>query len=76
MNTIVFGHLGNRNLHCNVSPAADRTHEQVVQLTKQFQAIVHEVFHRLGRSISAEHRVGQHKRDDCRGSSVRWSFDR
>jgi len=64
MRTITFGHLGDGNVHYNVSRGADQTEEQVVGLTKEVYAIVHEVAHRLGGSISAEHGIGQHKRDE------------
>ena len=64
MSTIVFGHLGDGNVHYNVSRGADQTEEQVVALTKEVYALVHEVAHRLGGSISAEHGIGQHKRDE------------
>ncbi|MFT3811825.1 MAG: FAD-binding oxidoreductase [Acidovorax sp.] len=64
MRTITFGHLGDGNVHYNVSRGADQTEEQVVGLTKEVYAIVHGVAHRLGGSISAEHGIGQHKRDE------------
>ncbi len=51
-------------MHYNVSRGADQTEEQVVALTKEVYAIVHDVAHRLGGSISAEHGIGQHKRDE------------
>lgn len=64
MRTIVFGHIGDGNVHYNVSRAPDQTSSQVVGLTKDVYAIVHDVAHRFGGSISAEHGVGQHKRDE------------
>jgi FAD/FMN-containing dehydrogenase len=64
MCTIVFGHLGDGNVHYNVSRAPGQTASEVVALTKEVYAIVHDVAHRLGGSISAEHGVGQHKRDE------------
>lgn len=64
MRTITFGHLGDGNVHYNVSRGADQTEEQVVALTKEVYAIVHDIAHRLGGSISAEHGIGQHKRDE------------
>jgi len=64
MRTIVFGHLGDGNVHYNVSRGSDQTAEEVVDLTKEVYAIVHDVAHRLGGSISAEHGIGQHKRDE------------
>lgn len=64
MRTITFGHLGDGNVHYNVSRGADQSEEQVVALTKAVYALVHDVAHRLGGSISAEHGIGQHKRDE------------
>jgi len=64
MRTITFGHLGDGNVHYNVSRGEDQTEERVVALTKEVYAIVHDVAHRLGGSISAEHGIGQHKRDE------------
>jgi FAD/FMN-containing dehydrogenase len=64
MRTITFGHLGDGNVHYNVSRGADQTEEQVVARTKEVYAIVHEVAHRMGGSISAGHGIGQHKRDE------------
>jgi len=63
MSTIVFGHLGDGNVHYNVCRGADQTEDQVVALTPQVYAMVHDIAHRLGGSISAEHGIGQHKRD-------------
>lgn len=61
MPTIVFGHLGDGNVHYNVSRGADQSEAQVVALTQEVYAIVHDIAHGLGGSISAEHGIGQHK---------------
>lgn len=64
MRTIVFGHIGDGNVHYNVSRAPHQTPSEVVGLTKEVYGLVHDIAHRLGGSISAEHGVGQHKRDE------------
>jgi FAD/FMN-containing dehydrogenase len=62
---VAFGHLGDGNIHYNVSmtiPAQNRTfikHEE----TKVNQ-LVYSVVQALGGSISAEHGLGQLKRDE------------
>jgi FAD/FMN-containing dehydrogenase len=61
--TIPFGHLGDGNLHYNVSPpegvaaAAFLPHEAAIH------QLVHDSAHAHGGSISAEHGVGQVKRE-------------
>jgi FAD/FMN-containing dehydrogenase len=60
-----FGHLGDGNLHYNVqapegAPAADflRDHEHAVN------ALVYDAVQRFGGSISAEHGIGELKREE------------
>ena len=61
---VTFGHVGDGNLHYNASMplAADNArfliHERAVNLQ------VHDLVHRFGGSISAEHGIGQLKRDE------------
>lgn len=60
---IVFGHLGDGNLHYNV--AAPAGSDETAFLTQQSQVyqLVHDSVHAFAGSISAEHGVGQLKRD-------------
>ena len=65
---VVFGHLGDGNLHYNLSPAADRTgpgHAAAfVALEGPVNRLVHDAVAALGGSISAEHGLGVLRRDE------------
>ena len=65
---VVFGHLGDGNLHYNVSPAADRTGAEhaasFVALEGPINRLVHDAVAALGGSISAEHGLGVLRRDE------------
>ena len=65
---VVFGHLGDGNLHYNVSPAAGRTgpgHAAAfVALEGPINRLVHDAVAALGGSISAEHGLGVLRRDE------------
>ena len=56
-----FGHVGDGNLHYNVGAAAHVAHREAIN------RIVYAEVNRLGGSISAEHGLGQLKRDAIRG---------
>ena len=61
---VTFGHLGDGNLHYNVMPAAG-THEDLFfdQQTAIYEC-VHDQVTQFSGSISAEHGIGQLKRDE------------
>ena len=61
---IVFGHLGDGNLHYNVARAPDQTPEALLASQYDVYELVHDSVHAYGGSISAEHGVGQLKRDE------------
>ena len=65
---VVFGHLGDGNLHYNVSPAADRTGAEhaaaFAALEGPINRLVHDAVAALGGSISAEHGLGVLRRDE------------
>lgn len=61
MTTIVFGHLGDGNVHYNVCRAAGQSVDELVALTSEVYGIVHGIAAEMGGSISAEHGIGQHK---------------
>lgn len=61
---IVFGHLGDGNLHYNVARAPDQTEAELLAKQAEVYAVVHDSVHAHGGSISAEHGVGQLKRDE------------
>src|SRR2546423_14822853 len=56
----VFGHVGDGNLHYNVGP------EALIAQREAVNRIVYDAVASLGGSISAEHGLGQLKRDEIR----------
>jgi len=66
---VVFGHVGDGNLHYNVSPAPDRTGPEHVEAFRLFEApinrLVHDAVAAAGGSISAEHGLGVLRRDEA-----------
>ena len=56
-----FGHVGDGNLHYNIGPAS------LIPRRDAVNRIVYDAVARLGGSISAEHGLGQLKRDAIRG---------
>ena len=65
---VVFGHLGDGNLHYNVSPAIGGTgpehHAAFVALEGPMNRLVHDAVVAQGGSISAEHGLGVLRRDE------------
>jgi FAD/FMN-containing dehydrogenase len=65
---VVFGHLGDGNLHYNLSPAADRLGREhadaFVALEARINRLVHDAVAAAGGSISAEHGLGVLRRDE------------
>jgi FAD/FMN-containing dehydrogenase len=59
---ITFGHLGDGNLHYNVARGS-YSEEQLLSKQYDVYELVHESVHAFDGSISAEHGVGQLKRD-------------
>ena len=63
---INFGHLGDGNLHYNVLLPADTDYDTLKRRTHDLNAVVHQLVTNYGGSISAEHGVGQLRRDELR----------
>ena len=65
---VVFGHLGDGNLHYNVSPAADRCAPEhaagFLALEAAINTLVHDAVVAHQGSISAEHGLGVLRRDE------------
>jgi FAD/FMN-containing dehydrogenase len=65
---VAFGHLGDGNLHYNVSPAADKSGPEhaaaFVALEGAINRLVHDAVVAHGGSISAEHGLGVLRRDE------------
>ena len=64
MRNVTFGHLGDGNLHYNVSPPEGVPHAEFVRRTEEVNRVVHDSVARFNGSISAEHGLGQYKRDE------------
>jgi D-lactate dehydrogenase (cytochrome) len=61
-----FGHLGDGNIHFNLLQPADMKPEDFVAQTPRLNRIVHDIVARHQGSISAEHGLGQLRRDEVR----------
>ncbi len=61
---VTFGHLGDGNLHYNVSPPVDGDEAAFLALQPRINRVVHDAVMAYGGSISAEHGIGQLKRDE------------
>ena len=61
---VIFGHLGDGNLHYNVANAPGQTEAELLALQSEIYGVVHDSVHGHAGSISAEHGVGQLKRDE------------
>ncbi len=60
---VVFGHLGDGNLHYNMGAAAGTPIDVAFAQEEAINAVVHDAVHARGGSISAEHGLGQLKRE-------------
>lgn len=63
---VVFGHLGDGNLHYNLSKSDAVSNAEFIAQTPAVNRIVHDLANDLGGSISAEHGLGQLKREEIR----------
>jgi FAD/FMN-containing dehydrogenase len=60
---VAFGHLGDGNIHCNVSQPIGANRQAFLARWDEISAIVHGLVIERKGSISAEHGIGQLKRD-------------
>jgi FAD/FMN-containing dehydrogenase len=60
---VVFGHLGDGNLHYNVSAPPGADPARFIERTASVTSIVYDLVADFGGSFSAEHGIGQMKRD-------------
>ncbi len=61
---IAFGHVGDGNVHFNLSQPKGADTAVFLARWAEFNHIVHDLVQRFGGSISAEHGVGRLKRDE------------
>lgn len=61
---IAFGHMGDGNIHYDILGPKDGPHDAWRARMSEFEHRVHDVVVEFGGSISAEHGIGQLKRDE------------
>ena len=61
---VAFGHMGDGNLHFNTTRPLQQSDQAFFSQTDRINQIVHDLTHQLNGSISAEHGLGQLKRDE------------
>ena len=61
---VAFGHVGDGNLHYNLSKPAAGDNAAFIASQPAVNAVVHDIVHALNGSISAEHGLGQLKREE------------
>lgn len=59
-----FGHLGDGNIHYNISQPIGADKAEFISRWHEINTVVHDIVRAHGGSISAEHGVGQLKRDE------------
>jgi FAD/FMN-containing dehydrogenase len=61
---VPFGHLGDGNIHYNISQPRGMDRQDFLSRWADINTIVHDIVHRLHGSISAEHGIGLSKIDE------------
>ncbi|WP_310494448.1 FAD-binding oxidoreductase [Dechloromonas sp.] len=61
---VAFGHVGDGNLHYNLSKADVHDNADFLASEPEVHRLVHDTVHALNGSISAEHGIGQLKREE------------
>ena len=61
---VAFGHVGDGNLHYNLSKPDTQDNSAFIVAQPEVNRIVHDTVHALNGSISAEHGIGQLKREE------------
>ena len=61
---IAFGHIGDGNIHYNLSMLDSAQNPAFIAQSQQVNNIVYDIVHKLNGSISAEHGLGQLKRNE------------
>ncbi|MBI5436780.1 MAG: FAD-binding oxidoreductase [Nitrosomonadales bacterium] len=63
---VTFGHIGDGNVHYNVSMPDPAQSQAFIAQSERVSRMVYDIVHGLGGSISAEHGLGQLKREEIR----------
>lgn len=72
---VCFGHMGDGNLHYNVSEPLGGDSEAFAAMYRDVNKAVHAVVRSLGGSFSAEHGIGQLKRDELLATEPEVAID-
>lgn len=62
--TIIFGHLGDGNLHYNLAPNSPELSGWIEKNRASINQLIHDEVYRYSGSFSAEHGIGQSKKDE------------
>ena len=63
---VAFGHLGDGNIHFNLSQPTEMDSDIFRQKASSLSRIIHDIVHTLDGSFSAEHGIGQLKREELK----------
>ena len=63
---VTFGHLGDGNIHFNLSRPTEMNDDAFGKQASALSRIVHDIVHSLDGSFSAEHGIGQLKREELK----------
>ena len=63
---VAFGHVGDGNIHFNLSQPVEMDGQEFLNLRDGLARVVYDVVEQFSGSISAEHGVGQAKREDLK----------
>lgn len=64
LRVVAFGHVGDGNLHYNLSMPVSGDNAALIAEQAEVNEVVHDLVHACGGSISAEHGLGQLKREE------------
>ena len=63
---LAFGHVGDGNVHFNFSRPLTMKDADFMAQAEKIHHIIHDIVHKLGGSISAEHGLCRHKREEIK----------
>jgi FAD/FMN-containing dehydrogenase len=63
---VPFGHIGDGNIHFNLSQPEAADSDAFLDQWEAINEVVHDIVHKFGGSISAEHGIGRAKVDELR----------
>ena len=73
---VCFGHMGDGNLHYNISQPEQMPSATFLALYRNMNGAVHDIVRAMNGSISAEHGIGQLKRDELLATAPPVGIDR